>query len=141
MRPGELGEGSWRQEEGREGRGQRHEAFFVSLQLEQFQFQTTFQKEYTYAHISYWISSSHFFFKSPKKKKEKNKTKQNKKPPPEFLLWHSRLRIQLQWLGLLQRHWFDPQCCGLKDPALLQLQHNCDSDSILGPGTSTCHRY
>ena len=28
---------------------------------------------------------------------------------PEFLLWHSGLRIQLQWLGSLGRYRFDPQ--------------------------------
>ena len=27
----------------------------------------------------------------------------------EFLLWHSGLRIQLQWFGSLWRHRFDPQ--------------------------------
>ena len=41
----------------------------------------------------------------------------------EFLLWHSGLRIWLQWLRSLQRHRFNPQPGTLKDPSLLQLWH------------------
>lgn len=26
----------------------------------------------------------------------------------EFLLWHSKLRIRLQWLSLLRKHGFNP---------------------------------
>ena len=36
------------------------------------------------------------------------------KPFREFLLWRSGLRIRLQWLGLLQRHGFNPHAQWLK---------------------------
>ena len=55
----------------------------------------------------------------------------------EFPLCCSGLRIQLQWLGLLQRHIFNPgpSTVGLR----IQRCHGCSSDSVPGLGTSICH--
>ena len=40
----------------------------------------------------------------------------------EFLLWHSGLRLQLQWLGSLWKHRFDPGLAQwVKGTVLLQL--------------------
>ena len=62
----------------------------------------------------------------------------------EFLLWHSGLRIQLQWLGLLWRCRFNPQ----PSTTGYRMWHchscgtgcSCGLDSIPGPRTSICHK-
>lgn len=69
MRAWELGERNLRQEESNEGRRQRTEASSFHCSLSASKYRPTFQKEYTYARISYGISSSHFFQISFKKKK------------------------------------------------------------------------
>ena len=53
------------------------------------------------------------------------KNNKNKKYSMEFLLWYSGLRIRVEELRSLKRCRFDPQPSrvGLKDLALLQLQH------------------
>ena len=60
----------------------------------------------------------------------------------EFPLWHSGLRIPLQWLGSLQRCGFNPQsgAVGLRilHCHICGVGRSCGSDTIPGPGTSIC---